>query len=1004
MERTKDCAISYSSEQDAPYEQILLLRQMAEAKQFLHDSGVADVDDRLRTDSDIMVNAIGELNGNVADAKSRAHKQKARDIAGRAAKNFGTGLLFSLGAEELKAVFNDDVQGIFESHNPGAKNATSIRKVFDLFSPKRTEPDVAFLANYDVAKGIINDNSGEFSFEKAKDGTFTLLREGKPVASNLDWNAKTGFLTEDSINSLRSQGINVEFTGDKVAQSITKNITTTETYTGKYSDDPLKFGGTKISRERWMDNDTPRIYDLNEKGLCAYTSPDGQHGAFAAMTDSGSRHAGHTVSFNSEAKAGRIKLALYPTSDCKTTPILVDMTGYTSGGYPKFVPEEGSMAAQLFDEKGNFRAWHTEVVHVLGEKNGVTNIETLATFTTRKGAIDPEGIFTRDVTTQVTEDLQIPQFQLSTMKEAAEQAWKVPVLLPFTSGRAMNASEATDRTKNAGYDPYRGGYGYGYGGYGGGEGYYGGYNAGEISPDEPYNATNGAPASPDTYTGPRTYTAGDVEYTYSGNTERFSPSLDRGKELELGNEVSRYTYLMRQERGDAYADSIERKLDSSPELKSIDNTTKTIVTIPVHAIADHDNIYKSISTYAAQKDVDFDSIMFVVDINWRKEEKVDSATLDADLRHAREELERARRDFPNLKIASLEHPGHGGIHEVSGVMNDTIMAAIDHSVKDGRMDSANDILIIRNDVDLKHIDKRYLASYQEAAKKNPKTPLFTGTTWFNIDRTRRAPGLGAVLMIERFNNLFHATEGGIHTAGGNFGYRASAFAAANGYGFRESSWKGAGSDDLQLGYRIEEAFSSAYNSRMDNSGNPDDHNLMDPQSRMLVRVGQGVIDTDDARYLKYYASPDESVTDDAYGNSGYNSNPLRPGDIKDFREDINNRASFNATVDQFEREMSQYFTHHEHATNPRFLRRIINWFLDYDPNDLNSPEYYTITRISRPNGRLTGGSAQFKLTPEGRERYRQALIKRMGTGYSTNDRNTLQRAVTNGDLITPRTA
>ena len=49
---------------------------------------------------------------------------------------------------------------------------------------------------------------------------------------------------------------------------------------------------------------------------------------------------------------------------------------------------------------------------------------------------------------------------------------------------------------------------------------------------------------------------------------------------------------------------------------------------------------------------------------------------------------------------------------------------------------------------------------------------------------------------------------------------------------------------------------------------------MDPSTRLAVRVGGAVIDTDDTRYLKLYEAHVYSVINDAYLNvaGGYSTN------------------------------------------------------------------------------------------------------------------------------------
>ena len=554
------------------------------------------------------------------------------------------------------------------------------------------------------------------------------------------------------------------------------------------------------------------------------------------------------------------------------------------------------------------------------------------------------------------------------------------MLFPIVPDGAMNASRLGrfTRSRRPTPDNYPG-YGTSYNG-----GSYNGYNYNGSSAYAGEGGLYGDSSYQIVERGESSYERDKEELKWLGN---ISENVIERKSLSLGEETARYTAEVRKERGDDYADTVEKQVKQSKELSNLDDKVKTIVTIPVHAPTEFDNIYKTLSFYAQQEDVDPKSFVVLLDLNWRETEPGDKLLTEAHIEMTKMEIDRARHDFPWLKVATFDQPGHKGISEVATVMNDVALTAIDDAVKAGHMSKDNDVLIIRNDADIRHMNKDYISSFQQSMKENPKTPMFTGTTWFNIDRTHRAPGFGSVLTIERMNNLFGAVDGRVHTAGGNFAYRASHFAAVNGYGF-DDEWTGAGSDDVRVGIRMGSAFRPAFEERSDNSGDPSEGDLMDPSSRLFIRVGNGTIDTDDTRYLKFYAAKNDMVTNDAYTNKpgGYNTNTIRPGDIANFREDTNDPQRMNETIDQFEREMSDFF-YYEGGQSER-LTRIISWWF-------KAPADKIFTLKQGKNG------WEFKLTPLGRTRYVQSLKARMGTGHSTDDRNSMQRSITTGEWLSP---
>ena len=992
LEKTGDSVLSFTSELDAPAEQLDLLVYFAQAKDFLKNNGVDNIEERLDDQSELMENVIDDIEGDINAANKRARNTKIKRIAKKAGLGFITGAATGLVMQEVSALMNPNVKGIFESDQDCdyTTRLTAGKKLANLLTGKRagvtTESTTSFTANGNINSEAISDNSEAFSFAKSEDGTYDLVKDGKVIAKGLDWNNETGEMTEQSIKVLQAQGVNVTATGNQLSQNIEDTVTSTRTIRTSF-EDYAKESLNKVKRAFWYDNNTSKI-DQNELRCYNYTDPvTGQHGLVTGMTDTGSFHGDHQAVFSELAKNGEIKLLISATSDTQSTPIEVTGT-LLDNGQLAFIPEEGSFAEQFFDADGKFIGKFAEVVQDLGEtEDGRDLVAPLAT-AVGKGLIPEDIITSEDVVETVTREINIPEYLFSVTEtvtdNSANLATDFPMLFPIVPDGAMNASRLGRFTKTRTPVRDRGDYGYG------------NYNG----PRE-YNSYGDVGTGGDGINGNSGYQV--IERTSNGYTDdhevlqsygNISENIINRKALELGTETARYTDEVRKERGDSYANNLETAVNESKELSNLDNKVKTIVTIPVHAPSESKNIYKTLSFYAQQEGIDMDSMVVLLDLNWREVEPGSKADTDLAIAKTRAEIDRARHDFPNLRVATFDQEGHKGIHEVATVMNDVAMTAINDAIKSGRMDSDNDVLIVRNDADIRHMSKSYIASYQQAAAENTKTPLFTGTTWFNIDRTHRAPGFGSVLTIERMNNLFGALDGRIHTAGGNFAYRASHFAAVNGYGFEDDGWTGAGSDDLKIGYRIEDIMRFAYAERSDKSGNPEDKDLVDPSTRMLVRVGNATIDTDDTRYLKFYAADNDLVTNDAYNNvpGGYGTNVLRPADMKDFREFVYDRQRMNATIDQFEREMSNFFT--LEGGNSARLSRIVSWWFNAPAEGMFTLEDTGIEYHGRKQ-------YAFKLTPRGRARYKQTLIRRMGNGYSRDDRNSMQRAISSGEWLSP---
>lgn len=1018
-EREGNTVLKYTSERNAPEEQLMLLQQYARAKSFLRksDSHYVDIDKRLESQTDLMKDVINSFLTEQQDKDKAARDLKIKTIL----KKSGTGLLvgaaFGLAAQEVRAsaLFDkgNKLQGLFESKQnmDASAKLTALAKakqgMFGLFGKKGLGPSSH--ANFDVSNGIAVSGNTDVSFVKASDGTYTLVRDGKEVAKGINWNPSNGRMTRASIKALRDQGFEVERVG-KLSQTVKQAVpstTTREVPIAEWRNNANL--GTPVRRVGWWDNDTPGIYDFNELGAHYYTDPQtGLHGFVTKMVDSGSFHGGEVSQFSKWVQNGTVKLMISPTSATQGHPIEV-MGKVLSNGQIAFVPEEGSTAARFFDASGKFIGKYAEVVQDCGmSEDGLSRL--IRPFATVVGR-DYSGTLPmiEDTVKEIEKTISIPEYLITS---PGVTDWALPMTFPFIYDDAMVYSTPADylkqrRIRRHSSDEYYDGYG------------------------EEYYEDFGSPIM-------RLETVGEPVKDPHGRVKgEISRNIDLRKQLTLGEEVSDYRRRMAATGESERIKHIDSLVSSSPALNKLSGATKTVIMLPVWAKEDYDKIYDTLSLYAQQEDVSLDSFTICVNVNDRMAES--SETVDAtELTEAEKkyftshgrpeptkaevyqhrydrtirEVQRARNDFRGLQIATISQSGHNGIFDVSRETNDVVLFAIDKAIREGRMSADNDVIIVRNDCDLKHISKRYVASIQEAAKRNPKTPMFTGSTQFNINHQRLAPGLGAATQIERMSNLLGAVNGRIHTAGGNFGYRAAHFAAVNGYGFKangDDMSGGAGSDDLRVGRRLYDAFSSAYEERGDNSGNPNDHDLMDPSTRMLVRVGDAICDTDNLRYLKFYAGggfarAGSGVTNDAYRRASnrpedvtegsYNENASR-GDWRywsSFYEDIDG-PNMEVVAERFAKEMTDYFSCcGRNRRNIRQWERILEWWFGMPKEGV-----YTLRRVPDTTRRYNGERVLFEFTEHGKQVLRESLRRRIvGNGNPNIPVNNFQRAILEG--------
>ena len=975
MEKTGRPVLSYTSELDAPDEQLSLLVHFANAKEFLKNNGVNDIDDKLSEQSDIMQDITEEIEANFEEKDKAAKKLKRNRIIKRAITSGAMSAVAGVAAQEVKAIFSPNLQGIFEKG--GADNyserLTACKKLANMITGKN---GISF--NASNQDGSIVEKAKDLDFLKSEDGTYKLMHGGKEVAKGIDWDAKTGKMTKASIKMLREQGIDVKKAGSlDFTETVNQPATRTETISfSEYIQNNVQ----KVRRAFWYDNNTSGVFDQNELGCHYYTDNAGHHGFVTNMLDSGSVHGDKQAVFSQLAGEGKIKLLISATDETQSTPIEV-VGKMLPDGQLSFVPEEGSVAEQFFDANGNFTGRFAEVVQDLGTDPDGTNV--VAPLATAVGnGFTPHDIINTVATTEaVTEHLNIPEYVFNIHQET-----EFPMLFPVIShSKPMRESKISKYVRERIYPENRG-YGYDYNGYG----YdYNGYG----------NDHNQYYQSSRTEAGFR-ITERDPDHSkererlkWMGN---ISEKVFERKELQLGEETARYRRELFDARGEDYMNHIDEQIKKSDVLKNLNNDVKTIVTIPVHAPSEYETIYDTLSLYSQQEGVDPNSFVIVLDVNWRKTEKGKPSTVQKHIRRTKAEIERARRDFPNLKIATFEQTGHQGIGDVSKMLNDVTLMSIDKAIKDGRMQENNDVICIRNDADMLQMSKNYIAAYQKAMNENKKTPIFTGTSWFNIDRTKEAPGFASVCMVERMMNLFQSTvEDQPFTEGRNFAYRASHFAAVNGFGFDDDGNNKAGSDDLAVGQRINAAFGRAFDERHYTSGNPTEKNIADPSSRLAIRVGGATISSDDTRALEFYDDKQYTILD-VYMNTAksYNNNPIGPDPHKfdNYSEDLRDPQQLNHTINEFEYEMSAFWDQlAPWGRRGEYIDRVLRWWLGGPANEM-----YQLK--DGANGHKT-----FTLTAKGRIAYIKSLKKHMGTGRSVNDRNPLQHAITTGEYVSPTT-
>lgn len=413
------------------------------------------------------------------------------------------------------------------------------------------------------------------------------------------------------------------------------------------------------------------------------------------------------------------------------------------------------------------------------------------------------------------------------------------------------------------------------------------------------------------YIGDRYQTRGEQEAALERLRQEVSPRLQTDPEAILNprEELDWYRSELERREGTDYVESIDREIESAPELVSgISSETRSIVTIPVKANGEQDGIYNTLSLYARQNGNANQSNVVLLLTNWTEADMADPAKR-ANVQKTKDEIERAKRDFPDLRAASVEHQFRddeardGRITSlIAKRKNNLALMAVQRAMREGKLPDGQDILVIHNDADANGLNRSYIENMQKAMAENPETDVLTGVTLFGLEENQRLPGFGFVMNAMQGVNMISQREGNIHTAGANFGFRASTYAAAGGLGWDDR--RGAGSDDLAVGYRISDIRNSSVTNR---GGSYLTTGGRAGGRRTVEQIIGAELDTNSDRYLHRYLDLDKKGLDIGSAYATY-STEGRNDTVTDADravvEDFEGSRGFDEIVERVERNLS----------------------------------------------------------------------------------------------------
>ncbi len=872
--------------------------KIALARKFAVDGVHSGLQDRFGASPAEILAAAQEAHGDLieqdATEKNKAfNKLRSRRVAEKVTVGLAAGLTFGVMSQEVVAAVQPSLGGLMDNMtgqdtalHDGKLHETLLKRVFDS-DGSGNSPE-----SHEVAFG---DSKFDVSGGSAavENNTLTIDAGGHTIDVPVE---ADGQLSDDVRAQLEEHGIRVgESQEVPVETTVTKQVgMSANEFVEHYSDKT-----THVVRDFWYDNDTPApVFDLNEQGL----HWGGEHGngvgsngevqlSIATMTEDGSFTNGNSVAWQEAAASGNLKIAISATENTQTQPFILGIKPDGSIDIPQDHP-----AAQLFsmvDGHMQFNGAYGEVVQTNGvDVNGAEHIRPLATMVGTKewdgGLVD---VVTKETKISYITSIEVPNETVTELPPI------VPVPLPRKSMESIRRNT---------HSPY-------------------------------------------------SYYSYDNYYMSRAEMEQFqreiSPTLRDNPDADLvpSQEIAWFADNLRSTRGSDYVDGMVDQIISSPDIARVDDSKDIIVTIPVGAVTEADNIYKTLSLYAKQENSAVEGAVLLLNVNWTDAAVADGKQSEIDRTKA--EIERARQDFPELTIVTVEQEyRQTDIDRTGGIpgymANDLTNAAlltIHERIRSGSIAPDHEIAILRHDADAQGMSARLLQRFRDVSVANMAkgVDVFKGSTRFDTHRHEPYPGFGAVSNFSAALAVASVGEGRIHTGGANFAVRAATLAAVGGLGnVQDQTYTGPGSDDLMIGSRIANGRRGYGHGAAARQGYGYSNAGVSDKSRIKFVAG-ATVDTDAQRLIPPYLlgrSFQEAWSPESYsGTSGYS---LRDAEAKVLADKPAENFSANETFTAIEHNMSHELSYNSAAASRRALSAFFGTVPGayYIEGDLGSPD------------------------------------------------------------------
>lgn len=812
--------ISYSSAENVEIERFDLDVAIAEAKvklkgklgelpeEFRRDLGI----DKNDTINDA-INKPTELMQSLSEDKDKKDqlfkRLRLKNAAKSAAIGFASGLAASVVVQEAAALFTSGYDGLLERAISGDTKGDR-QTVLDAIFHREGSSGNTILSSDTYSSHSIGNGDGNvklpdnYKFTYNDDGTANIIGpDNKLFAHNISFEAN-GSLSQSSQEYLQGKGVVIENLSSTVdGKELTSRYLSVNEYLDHYQSKT-----TNITRDFWYDNNTPGVSDGNELNL--HWEERGADGSIrlsiADMTSDGSYYGYDSASWSDGAQNGSLKFAVSASIDNQDRVFMVDIAPDGSINIPPDSP-----AASLFsvDEHGQmeFNGAYGEVVSVQDvDSDGITHVAPMATMEGNNSITTistPVEVPTSHVAYETK--MTFPPMEVSKPNVDVVEGFDAPGIV------TRRPLEKIARRRSNYYNQYQ-------------------------------------------------YRNGYMERRES-QLEDISPRLKENSNatLELGEEAVRYKQWLAGTRGSDYVDQIEQGINNSKELQQAPGDIDFVVTIPVAAASESENIYNTLGLLARQDNDDIEKSLILLNVNWLDEAKSDSKKA-SNIRKTIAEIDRARKDFPHLRIATIEREyNRESVEKTGGVIGyvaqDLQSAALlwlQQQIENGKRSPSQDAIIQRYDADIRGMSKHAWRDIRRAFSKYPETDIFKGVTRFGTDQYEKYPGFGLVMDMETNISAIRAIGGDVGTGGANFGARASTVAAVNGIG-DVRVYSGAGSDDIEIGARINTARAGRFTDGSNGGYYNYNGSVSANVNRRVGRLVSGsTVDTDAERLISRY--------------------------------------------------------------------------------------------------------------------------------------------------------